>query len=73
VVAALFSVALLGELPQAYHALAFALIVTGIVVSSRRWLPLQPRLRHRSRSERATMPDWLAPCGVAIPLCPNKE
>lgn len=34
--AALLSSALLGELPQAYHALAFALIVTGIVVSSRK-------------------------------------
>ena len=33
---ALLSGALLGELPQAYHALAFALIVAGIVVSSRR-------------------------------------
>ena len=33
---ALLSSALLGELPQAYHGLAFALIVGGIVVSSRR-------------------------------------
>ena len=33
--AALFSAAFLGELPHAYHALAFALIVGGIVVSSR--------------------------------------
>ena len=34
--AALLSVAFLGELPQAYHALAFLLIVGGIVVSARR-------------------------------------
>ena len=34
--AALMSAAFLGELPHAYHALAFALIVGGIVVSSRR-------------------------------------
>jgi drug/metabolite transporter (DMT)-like permease len=34
--AALFSAAFLGEPPQAYHALAFLLIVGGIVVSSRR-------------------------------------
>ena len=34
--AALLSAAFLGELPQAYHAVAFALIVGGIVVSSRR-------------------------------------
>ena len=35
VFAALMSAAFLGELPQAYHALAFALIVAGIWVSSR--------------------------------------
>ena len=34
-IAALLSAAFLGELPQLYHALAFALIVGGIVVSSR--------------------------------------
>ena len=34
--AALFSAAFLGEPPHLYHALAFALIVGGIVVSSRR-------------------------------------
>jgi drug/metabolite transporter (DMT)-like permease len=34
--AALMSAAFLGEAPRAYHALAFALIVGGIVVSSRR-------------------------------------
>jgi drug/metabolite transporter (DMT)-like permease len=34
--AALLSTALLGELPHAYHGVAFALIVGGIVVSSRR-------------------------------------
>jgi drug/metabolite transporter (DMT)-like permease len=34
--AALFSAAFLGEPPRAYHALAFVLIVAGIVVSSRR-------------------------------------
>jgi drug/metabolite transporter (DMT)-like permease len=34
--AALMSSAFLGELPQLYHALAFGLIVSGIVVSSRR-------------------------------------
>jgi drug/metabolite transporter (DMT)-like permease len=34
--AALLSVAFLGELPQVYHGAAFALIVGGIVVSSRR-------------------------------------
>lgn len=34
--AALFSAVLLGELPHVYHAVAFALIVGGIVVSSRR-------------------------------------
>lgn len=34
--AALLSAAFLGELPQAYHGIAFALIVGGIVVSSRR-------------------------------------
>ena len=34
--AALFSAAFLGEPPRLYHALAFALIVAGIVVSSRR-------------------------------------
>jgi drug/metabolite transporter (DMT)-like permease len=34
--AALLSSSFLGELPHAYHALAFALIVGGIVVSSRR-------------------------------------
>lgn len=33
---ALFAAAFLGELPQPFHALAFALIVAGIVVSSRR-------------------------------------
>ncbi|MFT4192980.1 MAG: DMT family transporter [Comamonas sp.] len=33
---ALFAAAFLGELPQLFHALAFALIVGGIVVSSRR-------------------------------------
>ena len=37
--AALLSAAFLGELPHAYHGLAFALIVGGIVVSSRRSLP----------------------------------
>jgi drug/metabolite transporter (DMT)-like permease len=36
VFAAVLSAAFLGELPQAYHALAFALIVAGIWVSSRR-------------------------------------
>ncbi|HRI19212.1 MAG TPA: DMT family transporter, partial [Burkholderiaceae bacterium] len=36
VFAALMSAALLGELPHWYHGLAFALIVAGIVVSSRR-------------------------------------
>ena len=34
--AALFSAMLLGEMPQAFHAAGFALIVTGIWVSSRR-------------------------------------
>jgi drug/metabolite transporter (DMT)-like permease len=34
--AALLSAAFLGELPHLYHVLAFALIVGGIVVSSRR-------------------------------------
>jgi drug/metabolite transporter (DMT)-like permease len=34
--AAVLSAAFLGELPRAYHALAFALIVGGILVSSRR-------------------------------------
>ncbi len=34
--AAVLSAAFLGELPKAYHALAFALIVGGIVVSARR-------------------------------------
>lgn len=34
--AAIFSAAFLGELPQAYHAFAFLLIVGGIVISSRR-------------------------------------
>jgi drug/metabolite transporter (DMT)-like permease len=34
--AALLSAAFLGELPQAYHGIAFLLIVGGIVVSSRR-------------------------------------
>jgi drug/metabolite transporter (DMT)-like permease len=34
--AALMSAAFLGETPQPFHALAFALIVGGIVVSSRR-------------------------------------
>jgi drug/metabolite transporter (DMT)-like permease len=34
--AAVMSAAFLGELPRAYHALAFALIVGGILVSSRR-------------------------------------
>ena len=34
--AALMSAAFLGEMPRTYHALAFALIVGGIVVSSRR-------------------------------------
>ena len=34
--AALLSAAFLGEAPSAYHAVAFALIVGGIVVSSRR-------------------------------------
>jgi drug/metabolite transporter (DMT)-like permease len=36
VFAAVLSAALLGELPQPYHALAFALIVAGIMVSVRR-------------------------------------
>ena len=35
-IAAVLSAAFLGELPQVYHALAFVLIVGGIVVSSRR-------------------------------------
>jgi drug/metabolite transporter (DMT)-like permease len=34
--AALLSLAFLGELPHAYHAVAFLLIVGGIVLSSRR-------------------------------------
>ena len=34
--AALMSAAFLGELPRAYHALAFVLIVGGIVVSAQR-------------------------------------
>ncbi len=34
--AALLSVLLLGELPQAYHVIAFVLVVAGIVISSRR-------------------------------------
>jgi drug/metabolite transporter (DMT)-like permease len=34
--AALLSAAVLGEPPRAYHALSFAFIVGGIVVSSRR-------------------------------------
>jgi drug/metabolite transporter (DMT)-like permease len=34
--AALLSVVLLGELPHLYHALAFMLIVAGIVLSSKR-------------------------------------
>jgi drug/metabolite transporter (DMT)-like permease len=34
--AAVFSAAFLGEPPHLYHALAFVLIVGGIVVSSRR-------------------------------------
>jgi drug/metabolite transporter (DMT)-like permease len=34
--AAVMSSAFLGETPRPYHALAFALIVGGIVVSSRR-------------------------------------
>ena len=33
--AALMSATLLGETPQTFHALAFALIVAGIVVSAR--------------------------------------
>ena len=35
--AAVLSAALLGEVPHVYHAVAFALIVGGIVVSSKRW------------------------------------
>ena len=34
--AAVLSAAVLGEAPQPYHALAFALIVAGIVITSRR-------------------------------------
>jgi drug/metabolite transporter (DMT)-like permease len=34
--AAIMSATLLGEMPKAYHALGFLLIVSGIVVSSRR-------------------------------------
>ena len=34
--AALLSMALLGEAPHLYHAVAFLLIVGGIVISSRR-------------------------------------
>ena len=34
--AALLSALLLGELPQAYHAIAFVLVVAGIVISSRK-------------------------------------
>jgi drug/metabolite transporter (DMT)-like permease len=34
--AALLSTAMLGEAPHGYHAVAFALIVAGILVSSRR-------------------------------------
>ena len=37
VFAALLSAALLGESPTWFHALAFGLIVAGIVVSSGRW------------------------------------
>jgi drug/metabolite transporter (DMT)-like permease len=36
VFAAVLSAALLGEAPHAYHGVAFALIVAGIAVSSRR-------------------------------------
>ena len=36
VFAAVMSAAFIGELPQVYHGAAFALIVAGIVVSSRR-------------------------------------
>ena len=39
VFAALLSAALLGEAPKAYHAVAFALTVAGIAVSSRRRRP----------------------------------
>jgi drug/metabolite transporter (DMT)-like permease len=35
-IAALLSAAFLGELPKLYHALAFVLIIGGILVSSRR-------------------------------------
>jgi drug/metabolite transporter (DMT)-like permease len=34
--AAILSAAMLGEVPRVYHAIAFVLIVGGIVVSSRR-------------------------------------
>lgn len=44
--AALMSAAFLGELPHVYHAVAFVLIVGGIVVSSRRKAPDLP---HRGR------------------------
>ena len=39
VFAALLSAALLGEAPKPYHAIAFALTVAGIAVSSRRRRP----------------------------------
>ncbi len=39
--AAVLSALVVGEPPRAFHALAFALIVTGIVVSTRRTLPAQ--------------------------------
>jgi drug/metabolite transporter (DMT)-like permease len=34
--AAVLSAAVLGDMPRPYHALAFALIVGGIIISSRR-------------------------------------
>jgi drug/metabolite transporter (DMT)-like permease len=41
--AAILSAAVLGELPKPYHAVAFTLIVGGIVVSSRPMRPSPPR------------------------------
>jgi len=54
--AAMLSGALLGELPQPYHMVAFGLIVAGILVSSRRLSARVPAGPHRQTPERCPHP-----------------
>ena len=53
------SAAFLGELPRLYHALAFVLIVGGIVVSSRAW-------RRRSAAAATPLARVRRPAGGSV-------